>query len=154
MQVLSSSGWLTVQDDSFWQYLTMFLQAQRIWTVINAGKHQTAVRYVDSGKLGRRDCMCYVLELNLFTRWFVPSIIKTELNPEALFCSALTFHLASAYQRGVGGPHTTSPPCIQSPSGYAKMICHSQWTWQYFIIPSSLHFYHQWHCSQALCTSG
>lgn len=139
----------------FWQFLTVFLQAERIWTVINAGKLQTAVRYVDSGKLGRRDCICDVLKLNSFTQWFAPCVIKSELKAAAPFCSALTSHLASAWQRGIGGPLSTSAPCIQSPSAYAKMICCSYFTWQGFTYPSSsLHFYQQWHCCQALCTSG
>lgn len=75
--------------------------------MINAGKHQTAVRYVDSGKLGRRDCMCYALKLNLFTRCFAPSVIKTGLNPEALFLLSshfpFTFCLA---KRSWWSPHS------------------------------------------------
>lgn len=38
MQVWSSSGGLTVQDENFWQFLAVFLQAQKIWTMIDACK--------------------------------------------------------------------------------------------------------------------
>lgn len=85
--------------------------------MINAGKHQIAVRYVDSGKLGMGDSMHYVLKLNLLAQLFTPSVIKTELNPALLFFRlALMFHLSSAWQRGVDDSLT-------APHLHSKLLC-------------------------------